>query len=87
MSEKCAPFLNRSANVAIFLSGIAFLALTVSMPVLFTIINNIEEELIETRVNYEEMSNMMWKDLVDQGDETRRVRRQACWPSLFIYSY
>ncbi|KIH56433.1 hypothetical protein ANCDUO_13386, partial [Ancylostoma duodenale] len=49
------------------------------MPVLFTIMNNIEEELLESRVTYEEMSNLMWKDLLAEGEHVRRTRRQASY--------
>ncbi|KAK6018232.1 hypothetical protein OSTOST_16194 [Ostertagia ostertagi] len=47
------------------------------MPVLFTMMSNIEEELLESRINYEEMSNLMWKDLVSEGGKVRRTRRQT----------
>ncbi|PIO67532.1 collagen triple helix repeat protein [Teladorsagia circumcincta] len=47
------------------------------MPVLFTMMSNIEEELLESRINYEEISNLMWKDLVSEGGKVRRTRRQT----------
>ncbi|KIH59435.1 nematode cuticle collagen domain protein, partial [Ancylostoma duodenale] len=79
MEGKCPPMLHRSSNLAIFLSGTAFIMMIVSMPVLFTIMNNIEEELLESRVTYEEMSNLMWKDLLAEGEHVRRTRRQASY--------
>lgn len=48
------------------------------MPVLFTIMSNIEEQLQESRITYEEMTNLMWKDLVAEGEQVRRTRRQSC---------
>ncbi|VDM71579.1 unnamed protein product, partial [Strongylus vulgaris] len=79
MEGKCPPMLHRSANLAIFLSGSAFIFMVVSMPVLFTVMNNIEEELMESRVTYEEMSNLMWKDLQSEAQDARRSPRQASY--------
>lgn len=48
------------------------------MPILFTIMNGIEEELIESREVYNEMAAVMWKDLRGEADTLRRMPRQAC---------
>ncbi|VDM62095.1 unnamed protein product [Angiostrongylus costaricensis] len=75
-SDKMSPSLHRSANFAVFLSGLAFIGLTVSMPTLFTMMNTIEEEMEQSRIIYDEMTNLMWKDLITEGEHTRKIRSQ-----------
>ncbi|KJH45146.1 nematode cuticle collagen domain protein [Dictyocaulus viviparus] len=77
MADKPSPVSHRSVNFSVFLSGLALITLIASMPVLFTLMNSIEEELEQSRVNYEEMSKLMWKDLVREGQQDVRIRRQS----------
>uniref|UniRef100_A0A0K0DER4 Collagen triple helix repeat protein n=1 Tax=Angiostrongylus cantonensis TaxID=6313 RepID=A0A0K0DER4_ANGCA len=46
------------------------------MPVLFTTMNRIEEEMEQSRIIYDEMTNLMWKDLTTEREHTRKVRSQ-----------
>ncbi|KAJ1346711.1 hypothetical protein KIN20_001600 [Parelaphostrongylus tenuis] len=39
--------------------------------------NTIEEEMEQSRIVYNEMTNLMWKDLVNEGEHTRTVRSQS----------
>ncbi|VDK50598.1 unnamed protein product, partial [Cylicostephanus goldi] len=69
--------LTTSVNFATLLAGCAFLGLVISMPILFTVMNNIEEELLAARLVYNEMADTMWKDLIYEGEMIRRTPRQT----------
>ncbi|KAK5975343.1 Nematode cuticle collagen N-terminal domain and Collagen triple helix repeat-containing protein, partial [Trichostrongylus colubriformis] len=77
MDGKCPTMLRRSASLSILMSGVSLIILVIAIPVLFNVMNNIEEELLESRINFEEMSNLMWKDLTSEGERVRRTRRQT----------
>uniref|UniRef100_A0A7I4Y1N7 Nematode cuticle collagen and Collagen triple helix repeat domain containing protein n=1 Tax=Haemonchus contortus TaxID=6289 RepID=A0A7I4Y1N7_HAECO len=82
--EKCPPILHRTSNIAILMSGVSLIALVTSIPTLFVMMNNIEEQLLESRLNYEEMSNFMWKDLISEGGKIRRARRQTSYKTEHV---
>ncbi|KAE9551327.1 hypothetical protein FO519_005442, partial [Halicephalobus sp. NKZ332] len=63
-----------SITVAATLSGLAFIALLVGVPTVLQDVANMEVELALEREEYLEMSNTMWKELMQQGDEIRVTR-------------
>ena len=63
-----------SVTVAATLSGFAFLALIIGIPTVLQDVANMENELALQRAEYLEMSNIMWKELMNQGDEIRVAR-------------
>uniref|UniRef100_A0A915E6H3 Nematode cuticle collagen N-terminal domain-containing protein n=1 Tax=Ditylenchus dipsaci TaxID=166011 RepID=A0A915E6H3_9BILA len=63
-----------SVTAAASLAGIAFVALLVGVPVMLNDLGNLETQLAQQHKNYMDMSNKMWKELMDQGEKTRMDR-------------
>uniref|UniRef100_A0A1I7Z1T7 Col_cuticle_N domain-containing protein n=1 Tax=Steinernema glaseri TaxID=37863 RepID=A0A1I7Z1T7_9BILA len=81
--EECG--LKWWVRAAAALAGTAFVALVITVPVLMNDVTLMEEQLALQRVEYLEMSNVMWEELMAQEQEikytrvsrdTQRVRRQ-----------
>lgn len=66
-----------SITTAAVLSGLAFIALIVGMPTMLQDVANMEAELALERQQYLEMSNGMWKELMQQSDDIIRVVRSV----------
>ncbi|TMS39648.1 hypothetical protein L596_006139 [Steinernema carpocapsae] len=70
--EECG--LKWWVRTAAALAGTAFIALVVTIPVLINDVTIMEEELALQRVEYMEMSNVMWDELMTQNKEIKYVR-------------
>lgn len=64
-----------STSSAASLSCLALFALIVGVPMLFMELSRIEEELELERDHYIKFSNSLWKSLLDQSSEVRKVRQ------------
>lgn len=73
----------RSVSAAAALSGLAFTALIVGLPMILNDLANLESEFAVERELYREMSNKMWRELMEQEEDikvtqaSRRQRRQC----------
>lgn len=73
----------RSVSAAAAVSGLAFTALIVGLPLILNDLASLESQFAVEREAYMEMSNKMWKELMTQADEirvshaSRRERRQC----------
>uniref|UniRef100_A0A914YPW4 Nematode cuticle collagen N-terminal domain-containing protein n=1 Tax=Panagrolaimus superbus TaxID=310955 RepID=A0A914YPW4_9BILA len=58
-----------SITIAASLAGLAFISLMVGIPMLLQEVANMEAELAHERQEYLDISNIMWKELMKQGNE------------------
>ena len=66
--------LRSSITISASVAGLAFVALIVSIPTMLQEVANMEAELALERQEYLDLSNVMWKELMQQGDEIRQSR-------------
>lgn len=80
----------RSVSVAAAVSGLAFTALIVGLPLILNDLASLESQFALEREAYMEMSNKMWRELMSQTEEIRtsqagrRERRQCEWCILAL---
>jgi hypothetical protein len=66
--------LKASVTTAASLAGIALLALAVGLPMMLNQMALLETEMAIERQVYIDMSNSMWNNLMEQGQEIRQAR-------------
>lgn len=63
-----------TVTAAASLAGIAFISLIIGVPMMLNDVGNLETELRQQHHNYMELSNRMWKELMNQSEQTRVAR-------------
>lgn len=66
--------LKASVTTAASLAGIALLALSIGLPMMLNQMAILESEMAIERQLYIDMSNSMWSNLMEQGQEVRQAR-------------
>lgn len=79
--------LKRWTSWAALASGIAFLALSVTFPLLLHDIAKMENRLINEREIFHKLSNSMWDELMAQDRAVRRTRADPSDPSSYSPGY